>query len=193
MNMRISKVVYFERPGKDNTEEALRLAKERSEELGIKDIVVASTTGYTARKATEYFNPQEYNLVIVTHCYGFREPNKNEFPENLRKDLEEKGVKVLTTTHALSGSVERAIRKQLGTWMPVEIIANTLRIFGEGMKVVVEIALMAADSGLVRTDRDVISIAGTGRGADTAVVLRPEYTFRFFDLRVKEIICMPRE
>ena len=43
------------------------------------------------------------------------------------------------------------------------------------MKVVLEIAAMAADAGLVRTDEDVICIGGTGRGADTAVVLQPNY------------------
>ncbi|MCD6503719.1 MAG: hypothetical protein J7K58_05825 [Euryarchaeota archaeon] len=185
-------MVYFDKPGKENTDTTLKLAKERAEELGIKDVIIASTTGYTARKALEVFSPRDYNLVVVTHCHGFREPNRNEFPEDLREELINKGVKVLTTTHALSGSVERAIRKQLGTWMPVEIIANTLRIFGEGMKVVVEIVLMAADAGLIRTDTDVLAIAGTERGADTAVVLRPEYTFKFFDLEIKEIICMPR-
>ena len=191
--MRVAKTVYFSKGGIENTEETLKLAKERATELGIKDIIVASTRGYTAKKAVEVFPPGEYNLIVVTHCYGFREPNKNEFPEDLREELLKMGVKILTTSHALSGTVERAIRKQLGTWMPVEIIANTLRIFCEGMKVVVEIALMAADAGLITTDKEIIAIGGTGRGADTAVVLKPEYTFKFFDMKIKEIICMPRE
>jgi hypothetical protein len=72
-----------------------------------------------------------------------------------------------------------------------EVIANTLRIFGEGMKVVCEIAMMAADSGLVRTDEDVIAIAGSSRGADTAVVMKPANTHSFFDLKIKEILCKP--
>lgn len=68
----------------------------------------------------------------------------------------------------------------------------TLRTFGQGMKVALEITAMAADAGLVRTDEEVVSIGGTGRGADTAVVLQPDYTHRFFHLRVKELICKPR-
>ena len=72
-----------------------------------------------------------------------------------------------------------------------DIIANTLRIFGQGMKVVCEITLMAADSGLARTDEDVIAIAGSSRGADTAVVLAPVNSQDFFDLKVKEILCKP--
>ena len=73
-----------------------------------------------------------------------------------------------------------------------EVVANTLRLFGQGMKVACDITLMAADAGLVRTDEDVIAIAGTSRGADTAVVLRPVNSEDFFDLRVKEILCKPR-
>jgi hypothetical protein len=72
-----------------------------------------------------------------------------------------------------------------------EIIADTLRIFGQGMKVVCEISMMAADSGLVRTDEDVIAIAGSSRGADTAVVLNPVNTHNFFDLKIREILCKP--
>jgi len=63
---------------------------------------------------------------------------------------------------------------------------------GQGMKVVIEISVMAADAGLVRTDEDIIAIGGSGRGADTAVVLRPVNSNDFFDLKVKEILCKPR-
>ena len=72
------------------------------------------------------------------------------------------------------------------------IIANTLRLMGQGMKVVVEISVMAADSGLVGIDEDIIVIAGSGRGADYAVVLKPVYSNDFFDLKIKEILCKPR-
>jgi len=51
---------------------------------------------------------------------------------------------------------------------------------------------MAADAGLVRVDEEIVSIGGTGRGADTAVVLQPSYVHRFFNIKVKEIICKPR-
>jgi hypothetical protein len=73
-----------------------------------------------------------------------------------------------------------------------ETIASVLRVFGQGMKVVCEIPLMAADAGVVRTDEEVIAVGGTGRGADTAVVLNPVNTTDFFNLKVKEILCKPR-
>ncbi|RLI36102.1 hypothetical protein DRO66_06255, partial [Candidatus Bathyarchaeota archaeon] len=73
-----------------------------------------------------------------------------------------------------------------------EIIAHVLRLFGAGTKVACEIACMATDAGLLRTDEEVIGIGGTGGGADTAIVLKPSNTHTFFDTRIKEIICKPR-
>jgi len=86
----------------------------------------------------------------------------------------------------------RAVRKQFKTYELDDIVANTLRILGEGMKVGCEITLMAADAGLINTEKDTISISGTGRGADTALVLKPANTQSFFDLKIKEILCKPR-
>lgn len=183
--------VIFEVPGPANTDETLRIAKEFAENNQVKDIVIASTTGDTALRALRLFPPDRFNLVVVTHSYGFVKPGEQEFDSGVRTELEKKGVKVLTCVHALSG-VERAFRNKLGVWMPIDLIARTFRsILGDGFKVCVEIALMAADAGLIPIDRDVIAIGGTGRGADTAVVLRPSNTSNFLDLRVKAILCKP--
>ena len=83
----------------------------------------------------------------------------------------------------------RAIRNKFGTYQIDEIMAFTLRVFGQGTKVAIELALMAADAGLVLTDEDIISVGGTGSGADTALVIRPANSFQFFDLKVRELIC----
>ncbi len=182
------KTVYFENPGKENTDETLRIARQRAEDLGIKTILVASTRGETAVKAVEAL--KGFRVVFVSHSTGFREPDGQEFTEENREIVESKGGIVLTATHAFLG-LSRALRNKFNTVAIGDIIVDTLRIFVQGMKVVCEIAIMAADSGVVRTDEDVVSIAGTARGADTAVVLRPVNTHDFFDLRVKEILCKP--
>jgi hypothetical protein len=187
------KIVYFEKPGgEENTVKTLELAKIRADELGIKTIVVASTEGGTAVKAVDVF--KGFKVVVVTHTDGFREPNSQELTAENRRAVEAKGGIILTTTHALGG-----IQRALARTMPPppssaigDVAAMTLRMFGQGMKVACEIAAMAADAGLVRTEGEVISIGGTGRGADTAVVLQPENVHRFFNLKVKEIICKPR-
>jgi len=182
-------IVYFDRPGEENTDKVLRLAKKRAEDLGIKDVVVASTRGATGVKASELF--KGFNMVIVTHCTGFRTPGAQELTEENRKIIEKNGGKILTGTHAFM-NVERAIRNKFGTAYPTEIIAQTLRLFGEGMKVAVEIVLMAADAGLIPIDKEVLSIAGTGRGADTAIIVQPANSTRIFDMAIKEIIAKPR-
>lgn len=76
----------------------------------------------------------------------------------------------------------------------MEVIAQTLKMFGtEGVKVAVEVAVMAADAGLVPTDREIIAVGGSGRGADTAVVMRAAHMNNFFDLEIREIIAKPRQ
>ncbi len=182
------KTVYFENPGPENTEEVLRIAKLRAEELGIKSIVVASTIGNTGARVAEVF--EGVRVIVVSHFTGMRGPNIQELTEENRQKIESKGATILTTMHAFAG-VSRALRLKFDTLAIGEIIANVLRIFGQGMKVVCEIVIMAADSGLVGIDEDVIAIAGTGRGADTAVVLTPVNSTNLFDLRVKEILCKP--
>jgi len=181
--------IYFEKPGQQNTARTLEIARQRAEELGIRTVLVASTLGDTGVLAARQF--QGYEVVVVTHAAGFRGPNTQELTEDNRAAIEAAGARILTCQHALGG-IGRAVRKKWGTYQVDEIVAQTLRIFGQGMKVVVEIALMAADAGLVRVGETCIAIAGAGRGADTAVVLAPAHVQQFFDLRVMEILAKPR-
>lgn len=182
------KAVYYQTAGKQNTDALLKIVRDYVEKEGIRDIVVASTTGETGAKASKIF--KECNVVVVTHCFGFQKPGENELREEFKEEILRNGAKIFTGTHALS-SAERAIRKDFGTMAPLELIANTLRLMGEGTKVCVEITLMAADAGLIPVDRDIIAIAGTGRGADTALRIKPANTGRFFDLRIREVIAKP--
>jgi len=181
-------IIYFDEVGEKNTDETLKATKKRAEELEIKDIVVASTRGGTGVKAVEAF--KGYNVVVVTHSTGLREPGKQELLEENREKIEAGDGKILTTGHAFGG-VSRAVRKKFDTVGPADIVAQTLRMFGQGMKVVVECAAMASDSGLIPMDRDIISIGGSGRGADTAVVLKPAHLQDLFDTYVREIIVKP--
>ena len=118
------KTVYFENPGKENTEEVLRIAKQRAAELGIETILVASTAGYTAVRAMDVL--QGLRVVVVTHVTGFREPDIQEFTEENRKIVEGKGGIVLTTAHTFSG-LSRAMRDKFNTYIIGDIVAYTLR------------------------------------------------------------------
>lgn len=184
-------VTYFDQKGPVNTEATLRIAQRRAEELGIEQIVVASTYGETAKKALEIFDSSKVNVVVVTISYGF----KNEgwiMEEEVRKELKEKGAKILTSIHALGDDVNSSFISQKGGWSATQIVAETLRRFSQGMKVAVEITLMAADAGLIDVEKETISIGGTDRGVDTAIVVKPTYARDFLDFEIREILAKPR-
>lgn len=183
------KTVYFENPGEENTDEVLRVARERAAEMGIKTVVVASVTGKTAVKAMEAL--KGFRVVIVSHCTGHVAPNKQEFSEEIRTAVQSKGGMVLTVTPVFGG-LSTAMRKKFKTHALGDIVSSTLCIFGDGMKEAIEIVVTAADAGLVRTDEAVISIGGPEAGADTAILCKPVNALDFWDLKIGEILCKPR-
>lgn len=186
--MPIKEILYFSEIGEINSDETLKIAKNRAEELGLKDVIVASTWGTTGVKVVEQF--KGFNVVVVPHVTGLREPGQQELTKENHKKIKEAGGKVVIAAHTFSG-VDRAIQAKWSTMYPAGIIAQTLRMFGQGMKVVVEIAAMAADAGVIPAEKDVLVIAGSGRGADTAVVLRPANSHTLFNMVIKEIIAKP--
>ncbi|MDD8019866.1 MAG: pyruvate kinase alpha/beta domain-containing protein [Acidobacteriota bacterium] len=181
--------LYFDEPGAINTEATLKRAAIRVQELKVRQVVLPSVSGETAREALGIFS--DCQLVVVTHSAGFLKPDFQEMPDSVRLELEKAGAKVLTTQHAFGG-VNRAVRKKFGTYELDELIAHTLRCFGQGLKVAVEISLMAADAGLIRSGEPSLSLGGTEKGVDTAVLLKPVNSQSFFDLKIMEILAKPR-
>jgi hypothetical protein len=181
---------YFRTAGAQNTKALLSIVKEYVDKEAIESVIVATNTGETGAEAAKAFKGK--NTVVVTHCYGFQQPGKFELKDEFKKEILANGAKILTATHALS-SAERAIRKKFGTLEPLELIANALRLMGEGTKVCAEITLMAADAGLIPVDKDVVAVAGTGNGADTALRIKPANAARLFDLRIREVIAKPSD
>lgn len=175
--------------GPENTEQTLRLAVETARNRCIGHLVVASNTGATVRKALE-IGTGDLCVVCVTHHVGFEGPGIDEMPPDERRYLAERGVKVLTTTHVLAG-VDRALRFKFGGVYPPEIIAGALRMLGQGLKVCVEISVMALDAGLIPYGERIVAVGGTGSGADTAAIIIPEHSTNIFGLKVEEILCKP--
>ncbi|MBN1261670.1 MAG: hypothetical protein JXB35_13425 [Anaerolineae bacterium] len=184
----VTQTVYFERPGAENTERALTLGRARAKALGLQTLVIATTTGASAVRASEVFTG--FRIVALTHSAGFIKPDMQDLTPDNRALLESAGVQLLTCQHALGG-VGRAVRKKFGTYQVDEIIAHTLRIFGQGIKVVIEISLMAADAGLVSVSEPTLVAAGTKHGIDTVVIMQPANAQAFFDVQMMEIICRP--
>ena len=188
--MRKEQIIYLERPGPQNTEDVIDAVTAYIARSGLERVVVASTTGSTAVKFAAALK-KKAELVVVTHHTGFSQEGTQRFDAEKRKVLERQGVTVLTQSHVLSG-IERSISRKFGGVSRVETIAEALcSLLGHGLKVCVEIAIMAADAGAVPIT-DIVAVGGTGSGSDTAVVIRPAHMNNFFDARIREIIVMPR-
>ncbi len=196
--------VVYEKPGEDHTEETLKFVLETAKDRKIETILVSTSSGKTGLKAVEVFKGSGLKIVFVTHQYGYPAKGKQMMPDDVRANLEKTG-RVITCTDVLTGSVElgsgrqrpEVTEPQTGSLPsivpPVNvIIANTLRLFSQGTKVCVEIALMAADCGGVGIDKPVISVAGSHAGADTALILTPAASNRIRDLKVHEVLVKPQ-
>ena len=205
---------YFENRGEQNTDKILELAKVRALERNVKHVVVASTRGITGVKAAEAFKDTGIEVIIVTHQTGHIGAGVQQLTDENRKKLENLNITIVTGSDALEGgvglgitrrqttdatrptpetrSIASLMRRMNPTIPPVvRIVASVLRLFCQGMKVAVEVTLMAADAGVIPVDHVVVAIAGTGRGADTAIVIQPANTTNFLDLDIHEIIAKP--
>lgn len=186
-----SKTLLFERGGGHNTDATLQIARERAGELKIKQAVVASSHGGTAKKAHAAFSPLGIKVIAVSICHSLEQEGWVMTPAE-REELTKLGVLVHTGLHALGDGVGAAFTEKHGGRTPEEIVRDTLYRFSQGMKVAVECQLMAADAGLLDMSQEVLAIAGTGDGADTAIVVKPAYPRTFHALEIREILAKPR-
>jgi len=217
-------IEYFERPGPINTENVIKLCKQRVNELDIRFIVVASLTGKSALQVAKDFKDLDLNIICVRYIPGSAWTVKEEpygaydaipeltkikqewikkgfervpiiFSEENIKELRELGVKIIGGTPTL-WNIDRSFLAKYGGVSTQEIINETLRLLCPGFRVCIETALMAADSGEIPINQETIVMAGTERGLDTAVVIKPSYSVKMFDLyegmEIREIICKPR-
>jgi len=192
--MASSSIVYFESPGARNTDQVIDVVARRVRTVGPKHVVVASGTGDTARKMISKLKGSGASVVVVTYHCGADKEGENTMSPKVEKKLVDQGARIVRASHVLSG-IERSFTKKLGGPSRVETIAEALRsLFGQGMKVCVEITVMAADNGAIPCGEgvEVISVAGTEAGADTACIMRPAHANAFFKMEVREILAIPR-
>ena len=197
-------VTYWERPGKEHTEETLKIAKEAAKERGIDTVLVSSTTGYVALEAVNVFEDSGLKIIVVTHATGYSDKGVQKMPPETRAKLKEAGFEVVTCTDVLTGAVSAGIGRQRPEkseplesrmpWIvppPNVIVANTLRQFSQGVKVCAEITMMAVDCDAIPSGAKVVAVAGSHSGADTAMVVEASESSRIRDMKLQEIICKP--
>ena len=141
--------MHFDKAGRENTAQTLKLAYERAKALELNEVAVASSKGETAYRALEIFH--EFKVTVVTYHCGFREPFKNVMTEDVHADLQKKAFNLISGSHALSG-IERSVAQKHSGVYPVLLIADTFRLLGQGTKVAVEIAESEEEDDPPETD-----------------------------------------
>ena len=186
-------ITYFEKQGNDYTDDLIKAVKDKLDATDeIKRILIASSTGESALKLYGAIDNDDIEIINVTHHMGFKEDNVADISDEMIKKLEDVGIKTYIGAHAFSGAA-RGVTNKYGGFSPLDVVADTLRMFSHGIKVAAEISIMASDAGLVPVGEKIIAIGGRGHGVDTAVILTPVNAKNLFDLQFHEIIAMPKE
>ena len=176
------KIIYFEKPGQEQTAATFDAVDRALSELGIRKVVLASTRGDTARHAMDRYKGQDVRLIIVPHQYAFGPGQR--FPPELVERARQEGHEVYFGTMLFH-------QEKLFGEGPAQWVANFLRAFCQGVKVCVEILLMAGNAGLVEVGEQVASVSGTGRGADTALVMTGATSTTLKSMHISRILCKP--
>jgi len=200
----VREVTYWEKAGKEHTEETLKIALKAAKDRGIDTVLISSTTGYTAELAVPIYKDSGLKVIVVTHATGYREKGVQMMNPETRKKLKDAGYKIVTCTDVLTGAVGAGVGRQRPgksdpqegrlPWItppPNVIVANTLRMFSQGVKVCSEIAMMAVDCNAIPSGAKVVTVAGSHAGADTAMVLEASESSRIRDVKLHEILCKP--
>lgn len=186
-------ITYFEKQGENYTDELIEAVKDRLKNSNhIKRVLIASATGESALKLYNALEGMGVEIINVTHHMGFSGENESDISEEMIQKLEDVGIKTLFGLHAFSGAA-RGVTNKYGGYSPLDVVADTLRMFSHGIKVSAEISIMAADAGLVPVGEEIVAIGGRGHGVDSAVILTPVNAKDLLKLEFHEIIAMPRD
>ncbi len=185
-------ITYFDKEGNDYTDELILAVKDKLDvSKNIKYILIASTSGESALKLANVID-DDITIINVSHNVGFSGDNESDISEDMIKKLEKEGIKTYQGLHAFSGAA-RGVTNKYGGYSPLDVVADTFRMFSHGVKVAAEISLMAADAGLIPVGEEIIAIGGRAHGVDTAVILTPVNSKNLFNMKFHEIIAMPRD
>ena len=186
-------ITYFDKQGEDYTDELVMAVKDKLEICdNIKHILIASSSGESALKLADAIDDDNITIINVSHNVGFSGDNESDISEEMIEKLEAEGIKTYQGLHAFSGAA-RGVTNKYGGFSPLDVVADTLRMFSHGVKVSAEISIMAADAGLIPVGEEIIAIGGRAHGVDTAVILTPVNSKNLFNMQFHEIIAIPRD
>lgn len=195
-------VRYFDSSGAENTDEVIQAVTERLDESEIKTVVVASSTGETAIKFAQSLKGAARIICVSDPPWDigkFSDSPGRMAPENNAR-LESLGVEIIDYIPYASVAYSwQASENVYGALDLLVLIFDAFRMEGgNGLKVAIEVGLMATNAGKIKAGEDIIAVGGTERGADTAIVLKAAFSQNILSkepserLEVREILAMPR-
>ena len=179
-------IVYFEEGGPGHTDETIDLAFKAAKELGIRTVVVASTTGDSGVKTAERFKETGVKVIVVGHQFGYPLAGESSFNQENREKLKSLSAEVYLGTDVLTTSIRQ--RNRLGP-SPLSTLIQTMVMMK--VKVNIEVIVKATDAGLLAPGERVISLAGSHHGLDTAIIVEAQDSANILDIRVRDIIAIP--
>ena len=177
--MQKATTLYFEKGGPDNTQLTLEAAKERASEIRPEAVIVTSTSGKTALEAARIFSGSEIRIIAVPFQRHLWEKYSAPDPQVVA-ECRGLGVEFIPDEPAVPMLSENH-----------PDIVNAWRTVSQGFKVALQVASMCVDTGLVKPGDHVIAIGGSGRGADSAIAVKPHGFNEVLKSNVTGIIAMP--
>jgi hypothetical protein len=209
----------FERPGPENTNAVIDVVEKAASRCEY--IVVASITGESALSLAGRIKGKK--IICVTCPQGmyweadkmdqgpfadipelsmirdtWLKEGKKRIPmcvtEDNRARLRELAIPVVQGTIPLFGP-SFSMRVHLRQMTSLDVIAKTLELFSTGTLVCLESVMMAVDANAIPEGKQVIALAGTERGLDSAWVIRSSASANMFDpvkgSRFMELLAKP--
>lgn len=157
-------------------------------------IICASTYGVSALTLATIAKDLGCNSKLIAvrhhpHLKSDRSGVVQLMPKEAEEALIEADISIVTGIHLFDGMSRASMVKYKGAETGT-VVSDTLRLFGPGMKVAVECAIMAMEAGLLEYPQKVVSMGGHGAGVDTAIVMTPVPSSSFFELKIHEILCL---
>lgn len=63
----VKEILYFDKPERTNSDEMVKFAKKRMDDLGVRNAVIVWSSGYTMRKFQEVIKGEKLNVIAVTN------------------------------------------------------------------------------------------------------------------------------
>jgi len=190
-------VHYFNKYGPENTEAVIDAVAERLGDSDLSTVVVASTSGRTALKFAQKIRTERVRIICVSDP-----PQADSYPgitPKRRKLLETMGVLIIDRVPYASTAYSSGASENIYGALDLRVLFfDAFRIVGgNGLKVAIEVGLMAADGGIVEPGEWLITVGGTEKGADTAIVMKAAFSQNLLAKdpakrpEVYEILAMP--